>query len=75
MSKYNHNVRLLSYNLFGIDDEKRRYFAYELIYHLVKKVSSEDLRFINIPKNKLHDGEGGKFIVNFHRQTCLWKEV
>ena len=43
MSKYNHNVRLLSYNLFGIDDEKRRYFAYELIYHLVKKVSSEDL--------------------------------
>jgi len=36
---------------------------------------SEDLRFINIPKNKLHDGEGGKFIVNFHRQTCLWREV
>ena len=43
MSKYNHNITLLSYNLFGIDDEKRRYFAYELIYHLVKKISNEDL--------------------------------
>ena len=32
---------------------------------------SEDLRFINIPKNKLHDGEGGKFVVNFSKQTCL----
>ena len=36
---------------------------------------SEDLRFINIPKNKLHDGEGGKFVVNFQRQICKWEEV
>lgn len=36
---------------------------------------SEDLRFINIPKNKLHDGEGGKFVVNFSKQQCLWEEV
>jgi len=43
MSKYIHNIGLLSYNLFGLDDEKRRYFAYELLYHLIKKVSSEDI--------------------------------
>jgi hypothetical protein len=35
----------------------------------------EDLRFINIPKNKLADGDGGKFTTHFTRQTCYWSEV
>jgi hypothetical protein len=34
-----------------------------------------DLRYINIPKNKLHDGAGGKFVVHFTRDTCLWRIV
>jgi hypothetical protein len=35
----------------------------------------EDLRYLNIPKNKLHGGEGGKLTVHFTKQTCVWEEA
>ena len=35
----------------------------------------ENQRYINIPKNKLNGGEGGKLTTNFTKQTCYWKEA
>ena len=34
-----------------------------------------NIRFINIPKNKLKDGESGKFNLEFVRERCQFKEV
>lgn len=35
----------------------------------------EDIRHIHIPKNKLHDGDGGKLTVYFDRLRAEWKEI
>jgi hypothetical protein len=32
-----------------------------------------DLRYLNIPKNKLHDGDGGRMQAHFNKYTCLWE--
>jgi hypothetical protein len=37
--------------------------------------AQEDLRFINVPKNKLHDGHGAKFTTHFQRTICRFQEV
>jgi hypothetical protein len=37
--------------------------------------AQEDLRFINVPKNKLHDGRGDKFTTHFQRTICRFQEV
>jgi hypothetical protein len=34
-----------------------------------------DLRYLNIPKNKLHDGDGGRLTVEFNKYLCQWKEL
>jgi len=39
----------------------------------VSDPTKENLRFIHVPKNKLHDGQGGKFTVHFQRETCKWE--
>jgi hypothetical protein len=39
----------------------------------VSDPSKEMQRYIHVPKNKLHDGEGGKFVVNFTKEICLWE--
>jgi hypothetical protein len=41
----------------------------------VSDPTKENLRFIHVPKNKLHDGQGGKFIVRFQKEICKWTEV
>ena len=41
----------------------------------VDDIVLEDQRYINIPKNKLHGGEGGKLTVNFTKTQCLWEEA
>ena len=41
----------------------------------VSDPTKENLRFIHVPKNKLHDGQGGKFTVNFQRETCKWEVI
>ena len=33
----------------------------------------DDLRYINIPKNKLNEGDSGRFPVHFNHYTCLWE--
>jgi hypothetical protein len=33
----------------------------------------DDLRYIHIPKNKLHDGDGGRFPVHFNHYLCEWE--
>jgi hypothetical protein len=33
------------------------------------------VRFINVPKNKLHEGETGRFQTEFTRERCSWKEI
>jgi hypothetical protein len=45
------------------------------IGRLVDDASQEHTRFINIPKNKLHDGEGAKIVVNFRKEKCLWRPI
>lgn len=35
----------------------------------------ENQRYINIPKNKLNGGEGGKVTTNFIKQVCSWREA
>jgi len=35
----------------------------------------ENFRYINIPKNKLMEGETGKFPVLFHRDNCTWEAL
>lgn len=37
--------------------------------------SRENYRYINIPKNKLLDGETGKFITLFQKESCLWRPI
>jgi hypothetical protein len=41
----------------------------------VDDAAAENQRYINIPKNKLNGGEGGKVTTNFVKQLCLWKEA
>lgn len=36
---------------------------------------TENLRYIHVPKNKLYDGEGGRFATEFIKQTCSWRIV
>jgi hypothetical protein len=33
----------------------------------------DDLRYLNVPKNKLHDGDGGRIPVHFNKYQCLWE--
>jgi hypothetical protein len=33
----------------------------------------DDLRYLNIPKNKLHDGDGGRMPVHFNKYICHWE--
>jgi hypothetical protein len=33
----------------------------------------DDLRYLNIPKNKLHDGEGGRMTVHFNKYISGWE--
>ena len=33
----------------------------------------ENIRYINIPKNKLFDGGSGHLTMKFTKQTCLWE--
>jgi hypothetical protein len=39
------------------------------------KAYEENFRYINIPKNKLLDGETGKFTTLFEKERCSWKPV
>lgn len=41
----------------------------------VDDIVLENQRYINIPKNKLYGGEGGKLTVNFNKTICLWQEA
>lgn len=31
------------------------------------------LRYLNVPKNKLHDGDGGKITAHFNKYLCQWE--
>ena len=33
----------------------------------------DQLRYLNIPKNKLADGDSGRFPVHFENHTCHWE--
>lgn len=33
----------------------------------------DELRYLNVPKNKLHDGDGGKITVHFNKYLCSWE--
>ena len=33
----------------------------------------DDLRYLNIPKNKLHDGDGGRITCHFNKYICNWE--
>ena len=33
----------------------------------------DDLRYIHVPKNKLADGDGGRFPVHFNKYHCSWE--
>lgn len=35
----------------------------------------EETRYIHVPKNKLHDGDGGRFTVHFDRIRARWEEI
>jgi KaiC/GvpD/RAD55 family RecA-like ATPase len=45
------------------------------IGRIVDDPAKEHTRFINVPKNKLHDGEGAKIITTFIKDRCLWRPV
>jgi hypothetical protein len=35
----------------------------------------DDLRYLNVPKNKLHDGDGGRMTLMFDKYVCRWEVV
>lgn len=35
----------------------------------------EETRYIHVPKNKLHDGDGGRFTCHFDRIRARWEEI
>jgi hypothetical protein len=41
----------------------------------VEDPTKDTQRYIHVPKNKLHDGAGGKFVVNFTKEICLWEVI
>ena len=45
------------------------------IGRVMDDLAYENIRFINIPKNKLNDGEKAKFQVEFIKERCSFKEV
>lgn len=45
------------------------------IGRIIDDVSKENQRFLNIPKNKLFDGEGGKVVTTFKKDTCSWESI
>jgi hypothetical protein len=45
------------------------------IGRIISDPTKETQRFIHVPKNKLHNGSGGKFVVNFTKEICQWKEI
>lgn len=45
------------------------------IGRIIDDASKDNQRFLNVSKNKLLDGEGGKIVTVFHRDTCKWEQV
>jgi hypothetical protein len=41
----------------------------------IDDASRENFRYINIPKNKLLEGETGKFITEFVKEKCVWRAI
>lgn len=39
----------------------------------VNNAIDDDLRYLNIPKNKLHDGDSGRMAVHFNRYLAQWE--
>jgi hypothetical protein len=73
MAKYNHNLSELSFELFNNDSKKRLYFAYELLYHIAKRIGSKVL-------DRLIDAALEQTDVNIYNQrsinqSCLKENV
>jgi hypothetical protein len=45
------------------------------IGRIIEDAAKEDFRYIHVPKNKLHDGDGGKFETYFTRNLCHWEQT
>lgn len=45
------------------------------IGRIIDDPTQENLRFLHVPKNKLHDGEGGKITCYFNKTIAQWKEA
>ena len=41
----------------------------------IDDIARENFRYINIPKNKLLEGETGKFVTLFRRENCSWESI
>jgi replicative DNA helicase len=41
----------------------------------IDDAARENFRYINIPKNKLMEGETGKFTTLFTKETCNWRSI
>jgi hypothetical protein len=41
----------------------------------IDDASRENFRYINIPKNKLLEGETGKFMTEFTKEACQWRAI
>jgi hypothetical protein len=45
------------------------------IGRIVDDPTQENMRYLHVPKNKLHDGEGGKVTCYFNKTIAHWKEA
>lgn len=41
----------------------------------VEDSARENIRYLHVPKNKLLDGEKCKFMTNFTKERCQWREI
>jgi KaiC/GvpD/RAD55 family RecA-like ATPase len=45
------------------------------IGRLTEKGAEENLRFINVPKNKMYDGQNERFTMYFDKTRCIWRQA